>query len=161
MPNDQLSLRQQNFVREYLVDLRAAKAAVRVGYSKTSAHVTASRMLRRAAIREAIQAELQGKFGITKLTIVQELAAVAFHHIGDVVSWTEHALHLRPSSALTDDQRKAVTAVRQSKGCVEVRFADRLRALEILCRVLGLWDAAHPSAKAVGASLVIKGLGPE
>jgi phage terminase small subunit len=140
MQSERLTVRQQQFVREYLVDLSAAKAAVRSGYSKTSAHVTASRMLRRAAVRGAIQAELEKRFGITKLTIAEELAAVAFHNVGDVVSWSKHNLRVRPSNALTDDQRKAVIAVRQSKGRIEVQFADRLRALELLAHVLGLMN---------------------
>jgi|CXWL01.1.fsa_nt_gi phage terminase small subunit len=140
MHTERLTLKQRLFVREYLVDLSAAKAAVRSGYSKTSAHVTASRMLRRQAIKEAIQAEFENRFGITKLTIAAELAAVAFHNVGDVVSWSNHTLRIRPSCTLTDDQRKAVIAVRQSKGRIEVQFADRLRALELLAYVLGLMD---------------------
>lgn len=140
MHGDQLTLRQQHFVREYMVDMRAAKAAIRVGYAPASAHVTASRMLRRPAVRGAIQAEFEKRFGVTKLTIAAELAAVAFHNVGDVVSWSKHTLRVRPSNALTDDQRKAVIAVRQSKGRLEVQFADRLRALELLAYVLGLMD---------------------
>lgn len=152
MSSGQLTLRQRRFVGEYLVDLAAAKAAIRVGYAPGSAHVTASRLMRRPAIREAIQAEFEKRFGVTKATIAAELAAVAFNNVGDVVSWSDTGLHLRPSSTL---QCKAVAAVRQTKSMIEVRFADRLRALEILARLLGFFEAERRPRKSADTRPVV------
>lgn len=157
MHSDQLTLRQQHFVKEYLVDLAAAKAAIRVGYARSCAHVSASRLLRRPAIRAAIQAEFEKTFGVTKLTIAAELAAVAFHNVGDIVCWDQN-LRVRPSNSLSDDQRKAVVAVRQTKGKIEVQFADRLRALELLARVLGMMRDGPARERSPAAGIVVTGI---
>lgn len=50
-----LNPKQKRFVDEYLVDLNGAAAAVRAGYSPGCAKVTASRLLTRANVREALR----------------------------------------------------------------------------------------------------------
>jgi len=50
-----LTPKQARFVAEYQVDLNATQAAIRAGYSPTSAHVTASRMLSDAKVRAAVE----------------------------------------------------------------------------------------------------------
>jgi phage terminase small subunit len=138
--------KQKRFVEEYLVDLNATQAAVRAGYSPSSAHVTASRLLSKADVRHAIEATLSERFSVTKLTIIEELAAIAFHDIADYMTWTESAVHVTPSHRLTDWQRKAIVSVREvgkGSGCLELALSDKLRALELLARVLGLFDRSH------------------
>ena len=51
-----LNARQAAFVREYLVDGNATKAAVRAGYSERTAQEISSRLLSKAMIKEAIAA---------------------------------------------------------------------------------------------------------
>lgn len=63
-----LSDKQQRFVHEYLVDLNATQAAIRAGYSVGSAPVTASRLLRNANVKAAIET------GRTKATAKAELS---------------------------------------------------------------------------------------
>jgi phage terminase small subunit len=49
-----LSPKHAAFVREYLVDLNATQAAIRVGYSPKTAKVQGSRLLTNVAIRSAV-----------------------------------------------------------------------------------------------------------
>ncbi len=49
--------RRSKFAREYCVDYNGTRAAIRAGYAPNSAHVEASRLLRIAEVREAIEAE--------------------------------------------------------------------------------------------------------
>jgi len=73
-----LTERQAAFVREYLVDCIATKAAIRAGYSRSGAEVTASKLLKNAKVKAAIdagKAELAAKCEITKEWIVQEAIA--------------------------------------------------------------------------------------
>jgi phage terminase small subunit len=52
-----LTTKQARFIDEYLVDGNGAGAAVRAGYSPSGAHVTASRMLRKATpVARAVEA---------------------------------------------------------------------------------------------------------
>ena len=75
---DKLSPRQQRFVDEYLVDLNGQQAAIRAGYAPRSAVVTASRLLTRAKVREAIELgrrKLQERTEITAEWVIREIAA--------------------------------------------------------------------------------------
>ena len=55
-----LTIRQQSFVEEYLIDLNATQAAIRAGYSEKTASEQGSRLLANVSISEAI-AEAQNK----------------------------------------------------------------------------------------------------
>jgi len=50
-----LTDKQRAFCREYMIDLNATKAAVRAGYSKKGAEVTASKLLRVAKVQSVIE----------------------------------------------------------------------------------------------------------
>jgi hypothetical protein len=58
--NDTLSPREERFACEYVVDLHGTKAAIRAGYAQRSAHVQASRLLKRDKVQRRI-AELQAQ----------------------------------------------------------------------------------------------------
>lgn len=156
----ELTPQQQLFVAEYLHDLHGGRAAARAGYAEGSAHVAASRLLRRSEIRKAIQAELEARFSITKLSVIEELAAIAFHDPGDYFSWTESKLDVRPSDELSPLQMKAVGSVRQVNGrCgprIEIQLVDKLRALELLARILGLLDPRAPAGPVGNVRFVIE-----
>ncbi|MFM9862303.1 MAG: terminase small subunit [Micropepsaceae bacterium] len=157
----QLTPQKQRFVTEYLRDLHGKGAAVRAGYAEASAHVAASRLLKRPDVRHAIAEALETRFAITKLEIIEELAAIAFSDIGDYLSWTETELSIFPSSQLTRTQMKAIASVRQRTTAagpqLEVRFVDKLKALELLARILGLLEQpAQREAPAATARLIIE-----
>jgi phage terminase small subunit len=52
-----LPTRRSRFAKEYCIDYNGTQAAIRAGYAANSAHVEASRLLKIAKVREAIQAE--------------------------------------------------------------------------------------------------------
>lgn len=54
-PERPLTLRQQRFVHEYLVDGNGTKAARRAGYAERSAYSIASRLLRKGTVTLALQ----------------------------------------------------------------------------------------------------------
>jgi phage terminase small subunit len=56
-----LTPRQALFVNEYLVDLNAAQAAIRAGYSARSAHSKAYIVLHRPAVAEAIRRAVEAR----------------------------------------------------------------------------------------------------
>ena len=66
-----LTDQQKLFCREYLVDRCAAHAAIRAGYSKTSATCTASRMMAKSKVKAYI-AELDLKIQSTHILSVTE-----------------------------------------------------------------------------------------
>jgi hypothetical protein len=55
------SLKQSRFVEEYIVDLNGKRAAIRAGYSARSAEVQASRMLRDAKVKKAVESSMKAR----------------------------------------------------------------------------------------------------
>lgn len=129
------------FVQEYLVDLKAREAAIRAGYSPASAHVTASRLFANPRVREAITASIEDRFGVTKASIVEELSAMAFANLGDHYAWDEGRIRSKPSRNMTKSQQRAIASIRRVQtptgSIIEVRLPDKLRALELLARLMG------------------------
>jgi phage terminase small subunit len=69
MANGQLTIKQQRFVEEYLIDCNATQAAIRAGYSPETAQEQSSRLLSKAIIADAISAKAH------KVSIKTELTA--------------------------------------------------------------------------------------
>lgn len=72
---------QQRFIEEYLVDNNGTQAAIRAGYSVNTAASQASRLLRNAQVRAALDAaiaEQSERTGITADRVLQEYADLAF-----------------------------------------------------------------------------------
>ena len=66
----ELNDRERLFVREYLIDLNAARAAIRAGYSLRSAPKQASRVFNRARVKAAIEVAMAER--ATKLEITAD-----------------------------------------------------------------------------------------
>jgi hypothetical protein len=80
MADDKLTPKQRAFVREYLVDCNATRAAIRAGYSRKTAGQKGHSMLKKVEIREAVergQAEAAERAQITASQIASELADIA------------------------------------------------------------------------------------
>ena len=105
--------KQDRFVAEYLVDLNATQAALRAGYSPRTAPQQGSRLLKNAQVQAAIAAQQ-----------AQQLEAVEVR-IEDV---------LRDLKAIAHTDLRALS---QQSG-VPARWADKLKALELLMKHLGL-----------------------
>lgn len=142
----QLTDKQQRFVEEYLVDFNAKQAAIRAGYSPRSAESQGSRLLSNRKVSRAIEermAELSRRTGVTAERIVRELARIAFLDPTELADMDDATIR----DDATADDRAAIAAVKVKRFVSgdgesverEIRFADKLRALELLGKRLGLW----------------------
>jgi phage terminase small subunit len=80
--------RYQIFAREYLVDLNGKRAAIAAGYSKRSADVTASRLLKKPGVQKLIRKLMKGRAEELDLTgekVLKELARLAFANMIDYI----------------------------------------------------------------------------
>jgi phage terminase small subunit len=68
--------KQVAFIREYLVDLCGAKAAVRAGYLPKNAKKSAHELMQKPAIREAIDAAMEERAQRTLVTADENLKAI-------------------------------------------------------------------------------------
>ena len=156
-----LSDKQQRFVEEYLIDLNATQAAIRAGYSTKTAEQIAYKLLQKSSVSEAVaraKADRSRRTGITQDRVLQELARVAFLNPADVLNLNTaevldaaHEDNVRAISSVKvkyiphkdyDDDGEIVieTAIER-----EVKLCDKLKALDMICKHLGMYDKDKPS----------------
>ena len=156
MPN-KLTTKQRRFVEEYLVDGNASQAAVRAGYSERTARQQGYRLLTKVYIAVAIAAAQEERSKRTEVTadrVVEELARIAFADIRNLFVWDEEQAAYVPSQDLSDDAAAGVSSVKaktthyngkngdgdRTEILVELKTYDKLKALELLAKHLGLFQ---------------------
>lgn len=138
-----MTKKQKRFCEEYLIDLNATQAAIRAGYSPDTAKAIGCENLTKPDIRAHIDramAERSRRTGVNADRVVQELAKIAFVNATDVID---------PKTAtVKEDALPEDTAAIQSVKVKtfgedglerEIKMADKLRALELLGRHLGMF----------------------
>ena len=139
-----ITKKQKRFCEEYLIDLNATQAAIRAGYSPDTAGAIGAENLTKPEIQKHIaraMAERSRRTGVTADRVVMELAKVAFVNAGDVIDADDATLN--PDA--TPEDLAAIQSVKVKTfgddGVErEIRLADKLKALELLGRHLGLFD---------------------
>lgn len=105
-----LTLKQQRFVDEYVIDLNATQAAIRAGYSEDSAGAIGSENLTKPEIAEAVKkriVELQQSTGLTAERLLNEVRRMAFF---DPRKLFDENGNLKPITELDDDTAAALAA---------------------------------------------------
>jgi len=137
-----LTEKQKKFCEEYLIDLNATKAAVRAGYSKKTANTIAAQNLAKLSVQKYIselQREQSERTRITADQVLEELAAIAFSDRTELARVVSRQGETAETKDLPDTVKKAVSGVKQGRNGVEVSSYDKLRALELLGKHLGMF----------------------
>lgn len=149
--------KQKRFCEEYLIDLNATQAAVRAGYSTSTAGAIGAENLKKPQIRACIDkalAKQSKRTGVTADRVVRELAKVAFVNSDDVVDF--NSATVKPDAS--KDDTAAIASVRvktiptkDGDGVErEIKLADKLKALELLGKRYGLFtDNVNVSGEGV------------
>lgn len=148
-----LTPKQQRFVDEYVVDLNGKQAAIRAGCSPRSAEVTASKWLRIPKVSEAVAAKQKKVAEKLELDATMVLKDLLVHARADFRRAYDKDGRLLPVHEIPDDVALAITSTKVFEewgsdgdgGKVpvgevrEVKFSDKLRALELLGKHLKLF----------------------
>jgi len=89
---------------------------------------------------------------ITKKAVLNEIAAVAFSDFSKFARISSdgegnQVIELTDTAKLSADCRKALCSIKAGTKGIEVKLYDKLRALELLGRVCGIYDAEEESEK--------------
>lgn len=132
-------------VQEYLIDLNQTQAGIRAGYSPVSAAQQVSEIMKIPKVRARVDellAERSKRTGVNADRVIQELARIAFVNPTEVVN-VRDALVLDDAS---DDDTAAIASIKVkvvdgdfSSVEREIKFADKLKALELLGKHLGMF----------------------
>ncbi len=161
-----LTDKQKLFADEYLIDLNATRA-YKAAYPKVKkdevAAVNGNRLLRNAKVAEYIEERMKDREKRTEITqdkVLNELAAIAFSNGSDFAQVVDEpmivngsyvmdpdtgklktweAVKITPTEKLPEDKRKAIAGIKMGKNGIEVATCDKVRALELLGRHLGMF----------------------
>lgn len=163
--------KQKRFCEEYMIDLNATQAAIRAGYSPKTAQQTSHENLLKPVIQNYIsqlQAKQSRRTGVSADRVVRELARIAFVNAGDLID-------PETASVKLDASRDDLAAVQSVKVKTfgedglehEVKLADKLKALDLLGRHLGLFSRAaeaplaEPESSGPGGDTLFQLLAPQ
>lgn len=146
----------KRFCDQYLVDLNATQAAIRAGYSSTSAYSQGHDLLKKPEVQAYLdikRKELQERVGISQERVLREYARIAFF---DPRSLYTVDGSLKQVRNLTEDEAAALAGLEVHEDFVsdspdkeaigatkKVKFADKIRALDSISRILGLAPEKH------------------
>lgn len=141
-----LTKKQKIFCEEYLIDLNATQAAIRAGYSVASAGSIGSENLEKPEIRARIDealAERSKRTGINADRVLREIARIAFVNAADVINFDSATI----AEGASEDDTAAISSVKvktiptsDGEGVErEIRLADKLKALELCGKHLGMF----------------------
>jgi phage terminase small subunit len=149
--------KQEAFAKEYVIDYNATQAAIRAGYSEKTAYSQGNRLLKKVEVQAMIkklEAEASKRTQVSKDMVIRELARVAFVDARKLFDENGKPKDIR---MLDDDTAAALASVdiyeefdyngdgKELTGYTKkYKWADKLRALEMLGKHLGMFtDKVH------------------
>ena len=164
-----LSLKQQAFVREYLIDLNATAAYKRAGYKGKgrTAENGASEILGNPGVQAAIQEQQNARADRLEISadrIIEEIARLAFSSMGQVLDFSGDDVRLLPAHAISENAQRALATMKVKRyleghgddarnvEVTEFKIADKLPALVKLGQHIGMFvTKVEHSGKGGGA----------
>lgn len=161
-----LTNKQKLFADEYLIDLnatRAYKAVYKNCKSDEAAKAAASRLLTNVNVANYIEDRMKDREKRTEISqdmVLKELAAIAFSNGSDFAKVVDEpilingsyvmdpdtgklktwdAVKVIPTDQLPEDKKKAIAGIKMGKNGIEVATCDKVKALELLGRHLGMF----------------------
>lgn len=159
-----LNPKQERFCKEYVIDLNGTQAAIRAGYSENTANEQAARLLADVSIQnyvKRLQNKISERLEITADMVVQELAKIGFANTHDFVTDGNSIVDI---SKLERVKVASVSGVKVteiesefgSKKITELKFHDKVSALEKLGKHLGVFEKDNAQKKIDVKTLVIE-----
>lgn len=161
-----LTDKQKLFADEYLIDLNATRA-YKAAYPKVKkdevAAVNGNRLLRNAKVAEYIEERMKDRSKRTEITqdwVLNELYEIAKAKGTDFAQVVEEKIiqngqyvidpdtgqmktmevvRVTPTDKLPEAKQKAISSIKEGKYGIEVGTYDRVRALELLGKHLGMF----------------------
>jgi phage terminase small subunit len=151
LPGGMLNARQQLFCEKFIeLGFNGYQAALQAGYSQKNAGVSANALLNNPKVSDYIKQrkqQLLEEVGVNQFRILKELANIAF---ADIRNYYTEAGALKRPSELSAEAAAALICVDvfemfDTEGnkvgeTKRTRFHDKMRALEMLGRYLGMFE---------------------
>jgi phage terminase small subunit len=146
-----LTIRQEKFVLEYMLDGNGTQAAIRAGYAPQSADVHASRLLANAKVWEKICVNREKFMARRELSVERVLAEIVDIAFADLAEAFDEEGRLLPIREMPARVRRALTGIdvqelyeyeRGTKNRIgllkKIRMNRKIAALDLLAKRLGI-----------------------
>lgn len=154
--------KREEFCQQYLIDLNGTAAAKRAKYSAHTANEQASRLLANVSVKARIaelKAERNERTRVTQDRVVKELAMLGFSDLANYISIDPltGTIQAKGFEEMPANESRALKSIKEDRAIKEdangkgvtvydkVSFTmhDKIRALEILARHLGMLVERH------------------
>ena len=160
-----LNERQRRFVEEYLIDLNATQAAIRAGYSTKTAYSQGQRLLKNVEVQNMVKRRTDAQIKRTDITadfVLIELMKIASANATDFFTvGKRNRVSLIPTDDIPKDKLAALSGIKRGKnGELEAKAYDKLRALEMLGKHLGIFEKPKDQSDDVALAEFLKATKP-
>lgn len=150
-----LTDKQDQFCREYLIDLNATQAAIRAGYSEKTAGSIGDENLKKPEIQNFIselKAQRSERTEITAEMVLKELAKIGFSNIQDYIGADNSTNDLstidkNKAAAISGIKVTSVSGEGYEKTTVEFKLHDKIAALEKIAKHIGFFEKDNSQQK--------------
>ena len=151
--------KQAKFCEEYVISLKKGESAIRAGYGEKGAHVTATRLLKKAKVLEYIEflkAKRNKAVDITPESVLAELKRFINADITDCIGLTPQEVKELPI-----DIRRMISGYKHTTNTfmgrvtevIELKFYNKEKFIEMVNRHIGLYEKDN---KQKGGLIVVK-----
>lgn len=151
MAKKEISHQQKLFCQYYIIDFKGGQAARNAGYSRKSAGVTSTQLLKLPEIQKEIKrltTKTTNKLKITHERVFEEYARLAFFNPQNM--YDEISGDIKTLDELDEDTARAISSFKRTEitskvlGKIgyeaDVKFADKKGALDSISRCMGLFN---------------------
>ncbi|WP_395150801.1 terminase small subunit [uncultured Allofournierella sp.] len=144
--SDALKPKYKAFADAYLSNGgNAYRAALTAKYSENFARAKSYQLLDREDIQDYItyRRKQMARRAVSPERVLLELAAIGFANATEVAKIEGGELVLADTEDVPADTRKAIVGIKQGQSGIEIKMADKIKALELIGRNLGMWESAE------------------
>lgn len=151
MSRRELTAKQENFCQLYVTGMTASEAYFEAYNSRHMGTVRAEasklmakpKIAKRIAELQAASADRVGQLGDN---LIRETAAIAFSDLTQILQFSAEGLSITPSEQLPREVSAAISSIKatsrtrmgETVSKIEIRLHDKVKALDLLSRLLGL-----------------------
>jgi phage terminase small subunit len=163
-PENDLAPRQKLFAELYVATLDRSGSAIKAGYSPRSAMNQAHKMISEKVRKyeniqkyiawlkkeKALRVSVDAEYILEKLKIINDARIEDYvefktikikqHIPGKTTEWDEQRLQWKDFSQLTDAQRGAIQAMRQTKYGIEIKLFGKEWSLDMVAKHIGFYE---------------------
>lgn len=164
-----LTQREIRFCDEYIICFNATQAAIKAGYSKKTARTQGSKLLTKVDIQRYLKTKkkrILEKLDVAAEDVINELRIIGFARTTDFATIDDvevgkgkrkkvvRMVVAHRTSDIDPDKLPALAELKQTKDGIGIKTHDKVRALDLLGKHLGIFDGEEPNDGTIRVKIV-------